>query len=142
MATRIPTGVRNAAADAAAGRVDAGSGAGVIRLYSGSQPSSANDAATGDLLAEVDCADPAYDAASSGSAELAGTPRSDEGTAAAGSGTDAGWARIVDSDGNAVVDGSVSGTGSGGDIELDNVNIAEGQTVNITGHTITMPSGE
>ena len=54
------------------------------------------------------------------------------GTTAAGAGTDAALARLKDSLGNIRLSGLTVGT-SGTNVIVDNVNIAEGQTVNITG---------
>jgi hypothetical protein len=76
-----------------------------------------------------------WDAASSGSV----SPSADitlTGNANAGGGTNATDGRIYDSGGSGEEINSlnVSSTGGGGDIELDNVNIADGQTV-------TLPQG-
>jgi hypothetical protein len=137
MATRIATTARNSAADAVVDLVDAGAGAGKLRIYTGSQPAGPDSAATGTLLVDIALADPAFGAASSGAAALASTPRSASASAA---GT-AGWFRILDSNNVAYIDGSVTATGGGGDLTLDNVSIASGQTVNITGLTYTHPAG-
>ena len=137
MATRLPTAARNNACDAVVDLLDAGAGAGTLKIYSGSQPASANDAATGTLLATITLADPAFGAASTGVATLAGTPLSGTGVAA---GT-AGWARLADSTGATVLDGSVTATGGGGQIELATTTISVGVTVQITSGTVTMPAG-
>ncbi|WP_433252876.1 hypothetical protein ACQPYK_08590 [Streptosporangium sp. CA-135522] len=137
MAIRLPTTVRNIAVDAVVDLLDAGSGAATIEVRTGSQPASADSAATGTLLATFTLADPAFGAASSGTATLAGTPRSTTG-AAAGS---AGWFRAKDSSGTTVFDGSITATGGGGDLELNTVTISVGVTVNLTGGTVTMPAG-
>ncbi|MEV4287369.1 hypothetical protein AB0K40_17835 [Nonomuraea bangladeshensis] len=138
MATRIPTAVRNAACDAVVDRVDTGSGTaqGRLRIYSGSQPATANDAPSGTMLAEVSLANPAFSASSAGQATLLGTPLSATGAAA---GT-AGWFRIVDRDGGTVMDGS-AGT-SGTQLILNTTTISIGATVQITAGTITMPGSE
>lgn len=140
MAIRLPTGVRNAAADAVVDLLDAGSGAATMEIRTGSQPASANDAATGTLLATVTLADPAFGSAGSatpGVAALAGTPRTATGAAA---GT-AGWFRAKDSSGATVLDGSVTVTGGGGDLEVNTTVISVGVNVSITGGTVTMPAG-
>lgn len=60
------------------------------------------------------------------------------GETAASTGTDATKARIKTSGGTAEITGlTVGATSSGEDIELDNVNIADGQTVNLSSVTIT-----
>lgn len=140
MAIRLATATRNAAADGVVDRVDVGTTElnGFIRVYSGAQPASANDAPSGTLLAEWDAQDPAFGAAASGTATLQGTPIATTGT---DTGT-AGWFRLVNRDEATVLDGSVTATGGGGDMEVDNTSIASGQTVNLTSMTVTMPSGE
>ena len=40
---------------------------------------------------------------------------------------------------NCHMQGTITATGGGGDMTLDNTNIAAGQTVNITGFTLTAP---
>lgn len=64
------------------------------------------------------------------------------GASAAGSGTAATAARLYHSgESGEEIDGlTVTGSGGGGDIELDNVSIAEGQAVTITSLTITEPA--
>lgn len=55
-----------------------------------------------------------------------------------GAGTNALSFRIYDSTGTTChMSGSVTATGGGGDLQLNNVSIATGQTVNITAFTIT-----
>lgn len=135
MAFRLPTAVRNAACDAIVDALDAGAGASTIEVRTGSQPASANDAATGTVLATFTLADPGFGAASSGVATLASPPRSTTGSAA---GT-AGWFRAKDSNGNTVFDGDV-GT-SGAVLNLNTLTISIGVAVEIVSGTVTMPAG-
>lgn len=137
MATRIPTAVRNAVTDVVVDRVDTGTtnAEGSLRIYEGSQPASANDSASGTLLAEVELENPAFSASSTGVATLLGTPLSTVGLAA---GT-AGWFRIVDRNEATVVDGS-AGT-SGTELILNTATISINVAVQITAGTITMPAG-
>lgn len=96
---------QNAAADAIVDLVDAGAGAGVLQIATASFAS---------ILATITLQDPAYGAASAGSAALLGTPLSD--TSADNTGTAAVW-RIRDSNSNVVFDGPAA-TSGGGDINL------------------------
>lgn len=137
MAFRIPTAARNAACDAVVDLLDAGAGAATIEVRTGSQPASANDAASGTLLATFTLADPAFGGAASGVATLASAPRTTTGAAA---GT-AGWFRAKDSTGATVFDGSVTATGGGGDLTLNTTTISIGLTVELTSGTVTMPAG-
>lgn len=142
MATRINTAARNAACDAVVDLVDGGAGAGVIRVYTGSQPATPGDAPTGTLLAEFTLSDPAFGSSANGVAALDVTPAlTDDGLAA---GT-AGWFRILDSTeaagtGLGIIDGSVTATGGGGQLELNSTTISVGVAVEITAGNVTMPA--
>lgn len=135
MAIRLPIATRNGMATAIKNAVDAGSGAGKMRIYSGSQPGSADSAASGTLLVDIPLPDPAFGSPSSGVITLA-DPNS---TAVTTSGT-AGWFRVLDSDNNTVFDGSV-GT-SGTDLVVATTTFTAGVAVDIlSGGTITVPAG-
>lgn len=135
MTVNLASATRNAAVSAAAGLVDAGAGAGVMELRTGAQPASADDAATGTLLATVTLVDPAFGAPVNGVATLADPVSVD----AVASG-DAGWFRVKDSTGVTVLDGSVTATAGGGDLELSSVTVTSGLPVDISGGTLTMPA--
>lgn len=136
MAVRLSTAVVNAMCDAAVDYVDAGAGVGTIKVYTGSQPATANDAVTGTLLATFNCQDPAFGSATAGVATLAGTPLTTTGLAA---GT-AGYFRCATSTPGSVFDGSVTATGGGGQLELNTTTISVGVTAEVTSGTFTMPA--
>lgn len=136
MAVRLSTATVNAKANAAVDLLDAGAGAGTIKIYTGSQPASANDAVSGTLLATFTLADPAFGNAAAGVATLASTPRT---TAAVAAGT-AGWFRAADSTGATVFDGSVTATAGGGQIELNTTTLSVGVDVELTSGTYTQPA--
>jgi hypothetical protein len=143
VAIRISTAARNAGADAIVGLINGGSGAGVLRIYSGTQPAGpGSSVGGGTLLAEFTLSDPAFAAAATGSAALDVTPALvDQGIAA---GT-AAWFRFCDSteaagSGLGVVDGSVTATGGGGDLTLNSTTVSVGVDVTVTGGSITMPA--
>jgi hypothetical protein len=138
MAIRLPTASRNVAVDAVVDRLDAGSGAGTIQIRTGGQPASANDAATGTLLATITCADPAFGSGAVGVATIDADPVLEATAVADGT---AGWFRARDSDGNTVMDGAVTATGGGGDLTVATAAITTGLTVRVTGGTVTMPGG-
>lgn len=137
MATRIPTAIQDAVANAVVDALDAGTGPGVIRIYTGAQPASANTAPSGTLLGTLTLSDPAFGSSSSGTATASAITGD---TSADATGT-AGWFRALDSDDNTVIDGSVTATGGGGDLQLDSVSIVAGGTINITAWTVTAPAG-
>jgi hypothetical protein len=136
MATRLSTAARNAAANAIAALADAGPAAGTIQVRSGAQPATPDDPATGTLLVTFTLADPAFTAAAAGSAALDATPVL---TAAGVADGTAGWFRMADSTGAAVLDGTVGTVGQ--QLNLNTTTIATGVTVEITSGTLTMPVG-
>lgn len=134
MALSLPTTRRNAVVDLVVDAFDAGAGAGTIEIRSGTRPATADDAATGTLLATVTLADPAFGAAASGAATV-----TDPGAVTGAADGTATWFRGKDSTGATVMDGSVGATGSGADLELNTTTISTGVNVDITGGTVTMP---
>lgn len=123
MAITLSTAARNAACDAVVDLVDAGGGAGKVRIR-----------ASTTTLCDITLANPAFGSASVGVATAAGMPKT--GTAGA-TGTADGF-QILDSTG-AVLWSGTAGT-SGTDMVLDNTSIASGQTVNLTSFTHTQPA--
>lgn len=144
MAVRLPTASRNLLANALVDQTDVGATnpQGRLRIYSGAQPASANNAPTGDLLAEVNLANPAFGNAAAGVATLLGVPISALGLPAAGAGVAAGWFRLVDRGTNTVLDGNVGLTGSGAQLIVNTTTISENVTFEILSGTVTQPSGE
>ncbi|MCB0136836.1 MAG: hypothetical protein KDD75_17155 [Caldilineaceae bacterium] len=131
MALQYSVAVRNAQLDAVEVTV---SMAPLLRIYSGSAPANCAAAASGTLLAEMTLPSDWMAAASSGSKALAGTWQD---ASANATGT-AGHFRLYDSGGTTChAQGTVTATGGGGDLTLDNVSIASGQSVTITSFTIT-----
>jgi hypothetical protein len=89
------------------------------------------------MLCEITLPSDYLAAASSGSKAKSGT-WSGTGHANAGAGTNAGYFRVYDSAGTTChIQGSVTATGGGGDMQLDNVSIASGQTVTVNTFTLT-----
>jgi hypothetical protein len=128
----------SALADAAVDLIDAGSAAGTIKIYDGAMPATVDTAvSTQTLLAELTFADPAFGNASSGVATIS-SAATDSSADATGTAT---WARIADSDGNAIMDADVTGIGGGGTIELNTTSIVAGGEVSLVSMTVTMPSG-
>lgn len=138
MTIRLPTSARNAAVAAVAALADADVGAGSIQIRTGAQPATANDPATGTLLATVTMADPAFTGPVVGVMTLDTTPVLSTTGVAAGT---AGWFRMLDNSGDTVIDGNVTVTGGGGDLEMNTTSISIGLTVEITSGTLTMPAG-
>src|SRR5687767_6963357 len=136
MAFRQSTGFAdhrmNAAFNGAAGdNFDSG----VLEFRTGSQPTLANDAPTGTIVASITLPADAFGTAASKAIAKAGTWQD----ASADNAGTVGWARLRESgDGGGSsttdrrLDFSVTNTGGGGDITLQNVVITAGQTVTMT----------
>jgi hypothetical protein len=128
MAFKFSTAVRNAAIDAVETTIGT---APTLTIRTGSEPATANDAATGTVLVTMTLPSDWMTAASSGSKSLSGTWQD---ASADATGT-AGYFRITGSGG--VIQGNVTATGGGGDMTIDNVSIAAGQQVTVTSFTLT-----
>ncbi len=103
-----------------------------LRIYTGSPPADCATAVSGTLLVTIALPSDWLNAASAGAKTLLGTWQANAGAA----GT-AGYYRIWN---NAVTvcheQGTVTATGGGGDMTLDNVVIANGQQVTVTAYTL------
>jgi hypothetical protein len=133
---RLATTTRNAMAAAITSTIDAGSGPGTLQLRTGSMPATPQTAASGTLLATVTLSDPSAGAPATGVLTIT-DPASVTGAAAG----DAGWARVLDSTGAAVMDLDVTATGGGGAITLATTTISVGVTVDMGAITVTVPQG-
>lgn len=104
-----------------------------LRILSGSAPANCATAQSGTLLCEMDLPSDWMATASSGTKAKSGTW---SGTGAA-SGT-AGYFRIVDSAGTTChMQGTVTATGGGGDLLLDNTSIATSQAVTVNTFSVS-----
>lgn len=107
----------------------------VLKIRSGSVPATCATADAGTALVTYSLASDWAAAASSGAKALSSLPLS---TTAGATGTAAHY-RIYASDGTTCHEqGTVTATGGGGDMTVDNTSINSGQTVNITAFTKTM----
>lgn len=130
MAVQFSVSVRNARADA----IESTTGTTAkLQIRTGAAPADCATANSGTLLCEMTLPSDWMAAASSGSKAKSGTW---SGTGAA-DGTAAHF-RIFDNAGTTChMQGTVTATGAGGDMTLDNTSIATGQTVTIATFTIT-----
>lgn len=139
MATRISTAAAKAACDAVVDLLDGGAGAGYIEIRTGSQPATVATAASGTLLGTLTLSDPAFGNATTASPSVATASAITSDTTADASGN-AGWFRGYDSNNAAVIDGSITATGGGGDMTLDDIAVVAGGTIAITSWTISHPT--
>lgn len=122
MALTHVTAARNAMADACVDRIDLGAtdAQGDLEIMT-----------SGDVeVATLECSNPAFGAASGGTA----TANAISNDTSATGGTAARF-RFKDRNNAEVFRGSVTATGGGGDIELDNVTVGAGVTVSISSFT-------
>lgn len=132
MATSIDATARTAVVDAIVDLLD--SGEVEIRTGSAADPDSA---ATGTILATISLAATAFNAASDNGTTATATAQGTlEDTNAANGGT-AGHFVAKQSGGNVLLTGTVTGTGGGGDMELNTTTIEAAGTVTITSWTVT-----
>lgn len=132
MTLSFSAAARNALLAALAARVDAGSAPGYLQIRSGVRPANVDTAATGTLLVTITLADPAFETPAAGSMALDADPDLSGAPVATGTAT---WARVYDSTGVAVMDGSVGTAAT--DFVITSTSIATGQPVLLTTGTIT-----
>lgn len=102
-----------------------------LTIFSGSMPANCAASDSGTALAILTLPSDWMAAAASGSKAKSGTWQD---TSADNSGT-AGYYRLKASGGTVHQQGTVTATGGGGDLTLDNTNISAGQSVTITSWT-------
>lgn len=130
MAFQESVAVRNARLDAEETTIGT---APLLKIYSGAEPANCAAADPAGLLATLTLPSDWLGNAAAGVKSKAGTW---SGTASA-AGTAASW-RIKDStDTTCHYQGNITATGGGGDLTLDNTNIANGQVVTINTASIT-----
>jgi len=117
----------------------------ILELRSGTRPADANTAPTGTLLASGTIPADAF-AAATGRAKAKNGTWTLTGQSGAGTGTNVTWYRLrLSGDAGTTnttdvrQDGTVTVTGGGGDLTLDNVNVANGQTVTVNTFSISIP---
>ena len=132
MTIRLSEAVRNDMLDVITAAVDAGSAAGYVEIRSGLQPATADDVATGVVLATLTLAEPSFAAAASGSIVLDADP---DIVATATATDEATWGRVYDSTGLAIFDGSV-----GSDFVLTSTTVTSGGDVTLTDGQIDFPA--
>lgn len=124
--------LKNAQQDAITTKLGANA---VLNIYSGAQPANPDTAIGAQvLLASLAC-NATFAPAAAGGVLTLNAISSGTGTAGAAGGTAATWFRLTTSGAVAHVDGTVGI--SGADLNLNNTNIATGQTVSITSATLS-----
>ena len=135
MAIQFSVAVRNARLDAIETAIGASA---ILKIRSGAVPATCATADAGTVLATLNLPADYMAAASAGSKAMTGSWQD----AAADAAGTAGHYRIYANDGvTCHAQGTVTATGGGGDMTLDNTNIAVGQQVSVTSFVITEVNG-
>jgi len=131
MTLQYSTAVRNARLDT----VESTTGtSAILTIRTGAAPANCAAANSGTVLATVTLPSDWMAAASSGTKAMSGTWQD---TSADNAGTAAHF-RIHDSTGTTChIQGTVTATGGGGDMQVDNVSFAAGQSFSVTSFTLT-----
>jgi hypothetical protein len=131
MTIQFSVAVRNARLDVVESTIGTSA---VLKIRTGAAPANVATADSGTVLATLTLPSDWMAAASSGSKVKSGTW---EDTSADATGTAAHF-RIYASDGTtAHMQGTVTATSGGGDMEVDNTSFASGQSFTVTGFTLT-----
>lgn len=130
MSLQLSVAARNAGLDAYETTVGTGA---KLNFYTGTPPGNCAAADTGTLLATLTLPSDWMANASAGVKALAGS-WTGSGSAAG----NAGYFRIKDSTNTTChMQGTVTATGGGGDMTMDNINIAVGQAITVNSFTLT-----
>ena len=131
MAVQLSTTVRNARLDAIESTIGTSA---ILKIRTGAQPATCATADSGTVLATLTLPSDWMAAASAGAKAKSGTWQD---TSADATGTAAHF-RIYDSGGTTChLQGSVTATGGGGDLTVDNTSFASGQSFTINSFTLT-----
>jgi hypothetical protein len=135
MASKFSATVLNAMLDAFETAVGTSA---IVKLRTGAPPAHTATADSGTVVATISLASDWMAAASGGSKAFSSTPLEDASADNAGT---LGHFRLYASDGVTCHDqGTITATGGGGDMEVDNVVVAAGQKIDITSWTLDMSS--
>ena len=131
MAVKFSVAVRNARLDALETAIGTSA---VLKIRSGAAPTNITDADSGTVLATLSLPSDWMANAASGSKSKSGTWQD---TSADNTGTAAHF-RVYASDGTTQhIQGSITATGGGGDMTVDNTSFATGQSFTVTAFTLT-----
>jgi hypothetical protein len=131
---KLGTSARNASTNGVVDLLDVGGG-GTLTIYTGSPPADPQTAPSGTLLATLVLSNPAFGSAASGEADA--NAITDDASADA-TGT-AGWFRLADAAATGIIDGTITATGGGGDIEFNTVSFVAGGVVSIDSLSVNQP---
>lgn len=132
---RIATAVKNSMLTPIRDAIDAGSGAGTIKIYTSPMATLPSDAiSTQTLLGTLTFSDPSG-ATPTGGVFTASAITQDSSADATGT---AAWARIADSAGATVMDVDITATGGGGAMQMNTTSVVIGGPLLISALTVTL----
>jgi hypothetical protein len=138
---RLATAAATAACDTVVDRIDAGAGAGTVKVYSGTLPADGDTTPAGTLLATITLADPAFGAASSIDATVSRAVMTDPAAVNWSASGTAGCYIVEDSTGANVWVGNAGVSGGGFSLEFSSVTAVSGSPVDITSFQYNQPTG-
>lgn len=141
--TRISNAAAIAACDAIVDLIDAG-GAGTIEIWNGTKPAAIDTSVTDNdtpysLLAVLTFSATAFGAASDGNPGGTASANSISSDTSANKTGTASWFRVKSGAGTIIIDGDITTTGGGGDLELNSTAIQAGAEVAVSSYSFTVP---
>ena len=132
---RIATTLKNSMLTPVKDAIDAGAGAGTIKIYTSPMATLPSDAiSTQTLLGTLTFSDPSG-ASPTGGVFTASAITQDSSADATGT---AAWARIQDSTGTVVMDVDITATGGGGAMQMNTTSVVIGGPISISALTVTL----
>ena len=132
---RIATTLKNSMLTPVRDAIDAGAGAGTIKIYTSPMATLPSDAiSTQTLLGTLTFSDPSG-ASPTGGVFTASAITQDSSADATGT---AAWARIQDSTGTVVMDVNITATGGGGAMQMNTTSVVIGGPLLISALTVTL----
>ena len=132
---RIATTLKNSMLTPVKDAIDAGAGAGTIKIYTSPMATLPSDAiSTQTLLGTLTFSDPSG-ASPTGGVFTASAITQDSSADATGT---AAWARIQDSTGTVVMDADITATGGGGAMQMNTTSVVIGGPLLISALTVTL----
>lgn len=133
MATQFRVTERNAWLDAITTAIGA---SGLLRIYDGTPPATVATGLSGNTLLATCPLSATFAPAAASGVLTANAITSDASADASGTAT---FFRLLTSGGTAIVQGTVTATGGGGDLTFSSTSFTAGLTINITSFTLTAP---
>ena len=136
--TRIHNDAAIAACNAVVDLVDT-NGPGTIEIRTGTPPTNCGDADSGTLLGTLTLSATAFGNAADGTDKATAAAATITGDTSADTDGTAGHFRAKDGNGKCIIQGDITATSGGGDMELDDIVISTGDSIDVTSWTFNIP---